>query len=58
MDLVARRSYAMTLAFLAVALAACRMATPMPDFNSFAHTVTDDVVALYWNCSRPALGMV
>ncbi len=58
MDIVVRRSYAMTLASLAVALAACGTATPMPDFNSFAHQVTDDTVALYWNCSRPAPGMV
>ncbi len=48
----------MTLAILAVALAACGTAAPMPDFNSFAHTVTDTVVVLYWNCSRPAPGVV
>ena len=58
MEIATRRFYAMTLAILAVALAACGMAQPMPDFNSFAHTVTDDVVVLYWNCSRPSPGVV
>jgi len=58
MDIARRQLYAMTLAILAVALAACGTATPMPDFNKFAHTVTDNVVVLYWNCSRPAPGVV
>ncbi len=58
MDIFARRLYAMMLAILALILAACYTATPMPDFNSFSHTVTDDTVVLYWNCSRPAPGMV
>jgi len=48
----------MTLPILAVALIGCGTARPMPDFNSFAHRVTDNVVVLYWNCSRPAPGMV
>ncbi len=58
MEISRRRFYAMTLAILAVALAGCGMATPMPDFNSFAHTVSDNVVVLYWNCSRPSPGVV
>ena len=48
----------MTLAILVVALAACGTAKPMPDFNTFQHRVTDGTVALYWNCSRPASGVV
>jgi len=58
MDLAARRLYAVTLASLAVALAGCGTARPMPDVNSFAHRVTDNVVVLYWDCSRPAPGVV
>ena len=58
MDIAAGRFYAMTLASLAVALVACGTARPMPDFNSFAHRVTDNVVVLYWTCSRPAPGVV
>jgi hypothetical protein len=48
----------MMLAFLAGALAACGTAQPMPDFNTFAHRVSDDTVVLYWNCSRSAPGVV
>ena len=57
MEIDARRFYGM-LGVLALVLAACHMATPMPDFNSFAHRVTDDTVVLYWNCSRSAPGVV
>jgi hypothetical protein len=38
-------------------LAACGLATPMP-LDSYAHTVTDGTVALYWNCSRPQPALV
>ncbi len=58
MDLAARRLSAVTLAGLAVTLAACGTARPMPDSESFAHRVTDNVVVLHWNCSRPAPGVV
>ncbi len=57
-DMAARRLYAVTLASLAVALAGCGTARPMPDFDSFAHRVTDNVVVLHWNCSRPEPGVV
>ena len=58
MDFSTRRFYTGVLCFFTVALAACGTAKPMPDFNTFQHRVTDGTVALYWNCSRPATGMV
>ncbi len=58
MDISAKRWYATTLVLLAVAMAACGTAQTSLDFSSYAHRVSDDVVALYWNCSRPAPGMV
>ncbi len=58
MDTSARKWYATTLVLLAVALAACGTAQTSLDFSSYAHRVSDDVVAIYWNCSRPSPGMV
>lgn len=46
------------LVLFALVLAACGMARPMPPFDSFAHRISDGTVALYWNCSRPAAGVV
>ncbi len=57
MEIDARQFY-WILTILALVLAACGTAQPMPDFNSFAHRVSDDMVNLYWNCSRPAPGVV
>ena len=48
----------LALAFFAFVLAACGMAKPMPPFDTFAHRISDGTVALYWNCSRPAAGVV
>jgi len=60
MNIAARRRYALTLAVLALALAACAggASSMNLDFSSYAHKVTDGTVALYWNCSRPAPGRV
>jgi len=50
----------MALAVLALALAACAggASSMNLNFDSYAHKVTDGTVALYWNCSRPAPGLV
>jgi hypothetical protein len=60
MNIAARQRYALTVAVLALALAACAggASSMNLDFNSYAHKVTDGTVALYWNCSRPAPGLV
>ncbi len=58
MEISARGWYATTLVLLAVALAACGTAQTSLDFSSYAHRVSDDTVNLYWNCSRPAAGVV
>ncbi len=60
MDNVARGRATLMLAGLALALAACAGDAPSRtlDVNSYAHQVTDGTVALYWNCSRPAPGLL
>ena len=58
MEISTRKCFAMTLALLAGALAACGTTQTSLNFDSYAHRVSDEVVALYWNCSRPAPGMV
>jgi hypothetical protein len=58
MEFMTRRFYAGMLCLVAVALAACGLAKPLPNFDSFAHRVTDGTVALYWDCSRPEPGLL
>jgi len=53
-----RQLHALALVLYLGALTACGMAKPMPPFDSFAHRISDGTVALYWNCSRPAAGVV
>ncbi len=58
MHISTRRPHAFIVTLFAVPLAACGLAKPLPDFDSFAHRVSDSTVALYWNCSRPEPGVV
>ncbi len=58
MHISTRGLHALIVTLFAVALAACGLAKPLPDFDSFAHRVSDSTVALYWNCSRPEPGLV
>ena len=55
-----RRFYALPLLLLLALLAGCAggASSMNLDFSSYAHQVTDGTVALYWNCSRPAPGVV
>jgi hypothetical protein len=58
MGFAARRLRVLALTVCVVALTACGIAKPMPPFDSFDHRITDGTVALYWNCSRAAAGVV
>ncbi len=58
MEISTRKCIAMMLALLAGALGACGTAQTSLDFSSYAHRVSDDVVVIYWNCSRPSPGVV
>ncbi len=58
MHISMRWLHALIVTLFALALAACGLAKPLPNFDSFAHRVSDSTVALYWNCSRPEPGLV